>query len=75
MRRIEIAFKWGKAANISAHRLNFIGSIDSANTDRTLPEFKRLLQEIVRRWPDVEFVTSDQLGEIIENSDQYLWRL
>lgn len=75
MKRVEIAFKWGKAANISIHRLNFIGSIDSANTDRTLPKFKRLLQEIVRRWPDVEFVTSDQLGEIIENSNQHLWRL
>ncbi len=75
MKRIELAFKWGKAANICAHRVNFIGSIDSANTDRTLPEFKRLLQEIVRRWPDVEFVTSDQLGEIIESSNQWLWKL
>ena len=75
LKRIEIAFKWGKAANISAHRVNFIGSIDSANTDRNLPEFKRLLQEIVRRWPDVEFISSDQLGEIIENSNQYLWRI
>lgn len=75
MKRIEIAFRHGKAANICAHRLNFIGSIDSANTDRTLPEFKRLLQEIVKRWPDVEFLTSDQLGEIIENSNQHLWRL
>ncbi len=75
MKRVEIAFKWGKVANISIHRLNFIGSIDSANTDRTLPEFKRLLQEIVRRWPHVEFVTSDQLGEIIENSGQHLWRI
>ncbi len=70
LKRIEIAFKWGKAANICAHRLNFIGSIDSTNTDRNLPEFKRLLQEIVKRWPDVEFVTSDQLGEIIEKSGQ-----
>ena len=75
LKRIEIAFKHGKAANICAHRLNFIGSIDSMNTDRTLPEFKRLLQEIVKRWPDVEFVTSDQLGEIIENSRQHLWRI
>ena len=75
MKRIEIAFKWGKAANISAHRVNFIGSIDSTNTDRNLPEFKRLLQEIVKRWPDVEFVTSDQLGEIIEKSGQYLWKI
>ena len=75
MKRVEIAFKWGKAANISAHRVNFIGSIDSANTDRNLPELKRLLQEIVKRWPDVEFITSDQLGEIIENSNQHLWKI
>ena len=75
LKRIEIAFKWGKAANISAHRLNFIGSIDSQNTDRTLPEFKRLLQEIEKRWPDVEFVTSDELGSIIEQSGQRLWRV
>lgn len=75
MKRVEIAFKWGKAANICAHRVNFIGSIDSVNTDRNLPEFKRLLQEIVHRWPDVEFVTSDQLGEIIESSGQHLWKL
>ena len=75
LKRIDIAFKWGKAANICAHRLNFIGSIDSKNTNRTLPEFRKLLQEIVKRWPDVEFVTSDQLGEIIEKSNQHLWRL
>lgn len=75
MKRIEIAFKHGKAANICAHRLNFIGSIDSKNTDKNLPEFKRLLQEIVKRWSDVEFVTSDQLGDIISNSKQYLFRI
>lgn len=75
LKRIEIAFKWGKAANICAHRLNFIGSIDSQNTDRTLPEFKRLLQEIEKRWPEVEFVSSDELGSIIEQSGQRLWRV
>ena len=75
LKRVEIAFKWGKAANICSHRVNFIGSIDSSNTDRNLPEFKRLLQEILRRWPDVEFVTSDQLGEIIENSKQRIWTI
>lgn len=75
MKRIELAYKHGKAANICAHRLNFIGSIDASNTDRTLPEFRRLLQGIIRRWPDVEFVTSDQLGEIIETSGQHLWKL
>lgn len=75
LHRIELAFKWGKAANICAHRLNFIGSIFHENTDRNLPELKRLLLEIKKNWPDVEFVTSDQLGEIIENSGQRLWRI
>lgn len=75
LKRIEIAFRWDKAVNISAHRVNFIGSIDAANTDKNLLEFKHLLQEIVKRWPDVEFVTSDQLGEIIENANQHLWKI
>lgn len=65
LNRIRIAFKWGKAANICSHRVNYIGSIHKENTDRNLPELKRLLKEIVKRWPDVEFVTSDQLGDII----------
>lgn len=65
LNRVENAFKWKKAANICAHRLNFIGSIDSSNTDRNLPMLRKLLQEIVKNWPDVEFVTSDQLGDII----------
>ena len=75
LNRIEIAFRYGKAANICTHRLNFIGSIDKSNTDRTLPEFKRLLQDITKRWPDVEFITSDQLGDIIKESGQYLWKI
>jgi len=65
LHRMELAFRWGKAANICSHRVNFIGSIDKSNTDRNLPELKRLLTEIVKRWPDVEFVTSDELGHII----------
>lgn len=66
LHRIELAFRWRKAAVICAHRLNFIGSIDPNNTDRNLPMFRQLLTEIVKRWPDVEFMSSDQLGEIIE---------
>lgn len=66
LNRINLAFRWSKAAVICAHRLNFIGSIDSSNTDKNLPMFKELLQKIVKQWPDVEFMTSDQLGKIIE---------
>ena len=65
LHHVALAFRWGKAANICSHRVNYIGSIDEANTDRNLPAFGRLLQAIVKRWPDVEFVSSDQLGDII----------
>lgn len=67
-----IASNWlsvgGKAAVICAHRLNFIGSIDSKNTDMNLPMFQELLHRIVKQWPDVEFMSSDQLGDIISAS-------
>lgn len=68
LHRINLAFRWGKAAVICAHRLNFIGSINKTNTDKNLPMFKNLLQRIVKQWPDVEFMSSDQLGHIIEES-------
>lgn len=65
LHHIQLAFRWGKAANICSHRINYIGSINEENTDRNLPELKRLLHEILKRWPDAEFVSSDQLGDII----------
>ena len=60
---INIAFRWGKPANIDSHRVNYIGSIYPENRDYTLKEFNRLLKEIVKRWPDVEFVNSEKLYE------------
>lgn len=66
LHRIELAFRWGKAAVICSHRLNFIGSIDKRNTDRNLPMLKDLLKRIVKRWPDIEFMSSDELGRIID---------
>lgn len=63
--RINIAFRWGKAAIISSHRLNFIGNIDIQNRDRNLILFQKLLNEIVKKWPDVEFISSDELGKNI----------
>ena len=64
--RIKCAFRWGKAAVICAHRLNFIGNIDSTNRDKNIVMFRKLLAEIVKHWPDVEFVTSDELGQLVE---------
>ncbi|NEW85324.1 MAG: hypothetical protein GZ094_23580 [Mariniphaga sp.] len=67
LHRMSIAFRWHKPAIISSHRLNFIGFIDPKNRDRNLPLLAELLKEILKRWPDVEFMSSDQLGELMEN--------
>jgi len=54
-----------KPALISSHRLNYIGYIDENNRKKNLRQLKTLLSEVIKRWPDVEFLTSDQLGETI----------
>lgn len=59
---IELAFKWKKPAIISSHRVNFIGGLDIANRDNSLKQLKQLLDNIVKKWPDVEFMTSTELG-------------
>ncbi|MDB5275535.1 MAG: hypothetical protein JWR61_490 [Ferruginibacter sp.] len=69
LKRIEIAFRWNKPAIICSHRLNFIGSIDINNRDKNLKMFSTLLRSIMKKWPAVEFMTSDQLGNLIEHSN------
>lgn len=61
LRRIEIAFKWNKPAIISTHRVNYIGSIDPKNRQNSLAKLEILLKSIVRKWPDVEFISSHEL--------------
>lgn len=63
--RIGNAFRWKKAAVISSHRLNYIGNIDITNREKNLVLLKELLSSILKKWPDVEFCTSDELGKII----------
>ena len=66
LNRVRLAFLWHKPAVISMHRVNVIGSIDEANRVRNLKSLKRLLKEITFRFPGVEFMSTDQLGHIID---------
>lgn len=61
MNQIDIAFSMYKPANISTHRVNFSGTIDKAYRDRGLRELKKLLDAIVKKYPDVEFITTTQI--------------
>lgn len=64
---IDIAFKWNKPAVISSHRVNYIGSISQYNADNGLRELRKLLNTIIKRWPNVEFMTSTELGQLIDS--------
>ena len=65
LKNIDAAFRWHAPALISTHRVNFAGAIDSAHRDETLKQFSILLHEIVRRWPEVEFVSGRNINDII----------
>lgn len=62
------AFRWGKPAVICSHRINYIGYIDERNRTENLRLLADLLGTILRRWPSVRFLTSDQLGDRIAKS-------
>lgn len=65
LKRIDIAFKCKKPAIICSHRLNFIGYIDEKNRTNNLRLLKNLLNQIILKWPDVEFMSSDEIGNLI----------
>ena len=63
---IENAFFWKKPAVISSHRVNYIGSINPKNSKHGLTCLDKLLFTIIQKWPDVEFMTSTELGNLIK---------
>jgi len=64
-RQIEAAFRWKRPAIISSHRVNFCGHIDPVNREKGLEALGKLLGRITQRWPDVEFMAANELGDLI----------
>ena len=65
MSEIEVAFRWGKPAVISSHRVNFIGSIFEENREQSLAKLSSLLTMIQKKWPEVQFISSHKLAELM----------
>lgn len=66
LKEMEIAFRWNKPAIISTHRVNYIGFINPKNRDKNLPLLKELIHIMLKKWPDIEFMSSDQLGKLMD---------
>lgn len=66
--QIRMAFLWHKPAIICSHRINYVGGIDVRQRDKNLTMLLELLGRIVRCYPEVEFMSSDELGNVILNN-------
>lgn len=65
MWEIKAAFLAGKPAVINSHRVNYTGGIFIENRDNTLKMLDALLKKIKEKWPEIEFMNSEQLGQLI----------
>jgi hypothetical protein len=63
---IKRAFRFKKPAIISMHRLNFMGELNPNNRKENLKLFKDALLEIIKEYPQVEFMTSPELAQLIK---------
>lgn len=72
LRDISLAFMMLKPAIISTHRVNYVSGLDINNRDKNLRRLKSLLEQIVKRWPDVIFMSSSELGREIESDNHTL---
>lgn len=64
--KVKLAFTFHTPAIISMHRINFVGGLDASARELNLSQFKTLLTAIIKQYPDVEFLSSDELGHLIE---------
>lgn len=65
MQQVSAAFRWNKPAIISTHRVNFVGGISKKNRENGMKDLLLLLKTIVKRWPDVSFMsTANMLKEV-----------
>jgi len=65
MNQIEAAFRWNRPAIISSHRVNFCGHIDPENREKGLCALRELLKRITEKWPEVEFMAANELGDLV----------
>jgi len=71
LKEIEIAFRWQKPAIISSHRVNYIGWLNPKNRSNGLQKLDELLKKIIKAWPDVEFMTTTELGNLIAGQQNH----
>ena len=68
LKQINLAFKLNLPAIISTHRINYVSTMDKSNRSTGLKYLDVLFKTILKRWPDVTFMTTTELGNYINDT-------
>lgn len=68
LHQIDIAFRCFKPAIIGSHRVNFTGLLNPDNRANGLKKIDTLFTQIIKHWKNVEFMTSEELIDLILSS-------
>mgnify|MGYP005855806755 CR=1 FL=1 len=60
------AFQFHKPAIVCSHRVNYVGGMNMHHRDQSLKQLAKFLGDVRQRWPDVEFISSDELINMME---------
>lgn len=71
LKEIKNAFFWKKPAIVCMHRINFASEMNINNRDNNLGALKNLITELLKLYPDVEFMSSDQLIKLIAHENSH----
>ena len=64
-KQIENAFLWKTPAIICSHRINYVSNMCLKNRDNNLRQLNILLKKINNKYPDVLYLTSSQLSDLM----------
>lgn len=70
MKEAEYAFRWGKPLVINSHRVNYVGGIEPKNRENTLRLLVRIVKKLQAKYSNLEFISSDQLGDLIKSTSK-----
>lgn len=68
LKDINRVFKQKMPAIISTHRVNYMGGIFEENRNKNIQLLNTLLKQVLKRWPDVEFISTEELGRLVRYS-------
>jgi hypothetical protein len=67
LKEIHSAFLWKKPAIICTHRINYTSRLEGSKRDENLKQLDLLLAEILKRWPNVQFMSTPELAHLLKN--------